>query len=121
MSSFKSPQPSPLGLVLSLARSLGLVSTVDDVVIVPLSQWHTMHERHTADSEALRSALARVVEVEAQLERMAKERATMLTAADAKRLMVDMAQSATDADYPHERGDFENWADVAIATARGQK
>jgi hypothetical protein len=56
---------SPLGLVLSLARALGIVSTVDDVVIVPLAQWHAMHERHEADQAALRSALARVVEVEA--------------------------------------------------------
>lgn len=68
--SFKAPQPSPLGLVLSLARSLGLVSTVDDVVIVPLSQWHAMHERHEADALALRSALARVVEVEIQCARL---------------------------------------------------
>ena len=75
--SFKPKQPSPLGLVLSLARSLGLVSTVDEVVIVPLSQWHAMHERHTADSEALRSALARVVEVEATVARLTKERDEM--------------------------------------------
>ena len=74
--SFKSPQPSPLGLVLSLARSLGLVSSVDDVVIVPLSQWHAMHERHEADQAALRSALARVVEVERQCERLTAELAT---------------------------------------------
>ena len=65
MISFKSPQPSPLGIVLSLARALGIVSSVDDVVIVPLSQWQAMHERHEADGAALRSALARVVEVEA--------------------------------------------------------
>ena len=38
-----------------------------------------------------------------------------ITVADAKRLMVDMAQTATDADFPHGRGDFENWADVALA------
>ena len=64
MISFKSPQPSPSGVVLSLARALGIVSSVDDVVIVPLSQWHAMHERHEADALALRSALARVVEME---------------------------------------------------------
>jgi hypothetical protein len=64
MISFKSPQPSPSGVVLSLARALGLVSSIDDVVIVPLSQWHAMHERHEANSAALQSALARVVEVE---------------------------------------------------------
>ena len=74
--SFKQKQPSPLGLVLSLARSLGLVSTVDEVVIVPLSQWHAMHERHEADAKALRSALARVVEVEATVERLTAELAT---------------------------------------------
>ena len=64
MSSFKSPPMSPMGLVLSFARALGIVSSVDDVVIVPLSQWHAMHERHEADQAALRSALARVVELE---------------------------------------------------------
>ena len=66
MISFKSPQPSPSGVVLSLARALGIVSSVDDVVIVPLSQWHAMHERHEADALALRSALARVVEMETE-------------------------------------------------------
>ena len=64
MTSFKTPQPSPSGVVLSLARALGIVSSVDDVVIVPISQWHAMHERHEANSAALQSALARVVEVE---------------------------------------------------------
>lgn len=64
MNSFKGPQPSPSGVVLSLARALGIVSSVDDVVIVPLSEWQAMHERHKADGAALRSALARVVEVE---------------------------------------------------------
>lgn len=42
MSSFKSPQPSPSGVVLSLARALGIVSSVDDVVIVPLSEWQAL-------------------------------------------------------------------------------
>lgn len=42
MISFKAPQPSPSGVVLSLARALGIVSSVDDVVIVPLSEWQAM-------------------------------------------------------------------------------
>ena len=109
MSSFKSPQPSPLGLVLSLARSLGLVSTVDDVVIVPLSQWHAMHERHTADSEALRSALARVVEVEALSHWAAKSHTEM--AELAKRDRENMAKLRAE----NERLTAE------LATARGQK
>ena len=64
MNSFQAPPMSPMGLVLSFARALGIVSTVDDVVIVPLAQWHAMHERHEADQAALRSALARIVELE---------------------------------------------------------
>lgn len=69
MISFKSPQPSPSGVVLSLARALGIVSSVDDVVIVPLSERQAMQERHEADAAALRSALARVAEMEEQLQR----------------------------------------------------
>lgn len=45
MISFKSPQPSPSGVVLSLARALGIVSSVDDVVIVPLSEWQAMNDK----------------------------------------------------------------------------
>ena len=102
MSSFKSPQPSPLGLVLSLARSLGVVSTVDDVVIVPLSQWHAMHERHEADALALRSALARVVEVETRANQNERDR----------RDAVARAQVAEAA---------ERRLTAELATARGQK
>jgi hypothetical protein len=64
--SFKAPQPSPMGMLLSFARAIGIVSADDDVVIVPLARWHAMLQRHEADSEALRSALARVVELEAR-------------------------------------------------------
>lgn len=77
MISFKSPQPSPSGVVLSLARALGIVSSVDDVVIVPLSEWQAMHERHEADGAALQSALVRVVEVEerdARTDEIARQR-----------------------------------------------
>jgi len=42
VNSFKTPQPSPSGVVLSLARALGIVSSVDDVVIVPLSDWQAL-------------------------------------------------------------------------------
>ena len=83
MTSFKSPPMSPMALVLSFARALGIVSTVDDVVIVPLSQWHAMHERHQADSEALRSALARVVEVETAQHALEKIVARQTARADA--------------------------------------
>ena len=76
MTSFQSPQPSPSGVVLSLARALGIVSSVDDVVIVPLSQWHAMQERHEADQAALRSSLGRIVEVQAQCDRLIGELAT---------------------------------------------
>ena len=62
MSSFKVPQPSPLETVLSLARAIVVGGPW---ALVPEEKWHAMHERHEADSEALRSALARVVEVEA--------------------------------------------------------
>ena len=71
--SFKAPQPSPMGMLLSFARGLGLVSDVDDVVIVPLAQWHAMLQRHEADSEALRSALRRVVELEIQNARLTSQ------------------------------------------------
>lgn len=83
MISFKSPQPSPSGVVLSLARALGIVSTVDDVVIVPLTQWHALHERHEADQAALRSALARVVEMEAAQHALEKIVARETVRADA--------------------------------------
>lgn len=43
--SFKTPQPSPSGVVLSLARALGIVSSIDDVVIVPLSEWQAMNDQ----------------------------------------------------------------------------
>jgi len=71
--SFKAPQPSPMGMLLSFARGLGLVSDVDDVVIVPLAQWHAMLQRHTQDQEALASALRRVVELEIQNARLTSQ------------------------------------------------
>ena len=108
MISFKSPQPSPSGVVLSLARALGIVSSVDDVVIVPLSQWHAMHERHEADALALRSALARVVEVEALAHWAAKSHTEM--AEIAKRDRENMAKLRAE----NERLTAE------LATARGQ-
>jgi hypothetical protein len=76
MSSFKSPQPSPIGVVLSLARALGLVSSADDVVIVPLSQWHAMHDqKERADQNELdrRDAVARAQVAEAGERRLARE------------------------------------------------
>lgn len=74
MTSFKAPQPTPLGMVLTIARAVGLVSAVDDVVIVPSDKWHAMHERHEADALALRSALARVVEVETRANQNERDR-----------------------------------------------
>ena len=67
MISFKSPQPSPSGVVLSLARALGIVSSVDDVVIVPLSQWHAMEsqkERADQNERDRRDAVARALVAE---------------------------------------------------------
>ena len=89
MTSFKTPQPSPSGVVLSLARALGIVSSVDDVVIVPLSQWHAMHERHEADALALRSALARVVEMETERHALEKIVARETARADAARRTIE--------------------------------
>lgn len=76
MISFKSPQPSPSGVVLSLARALGIVSSVDDVVIVPLSQWHAMHEqkeRADQNERDRRDAVARALVAEAAERRLMKE------------------------------------------------
>ena len=67
MISFKTPQPSPSGVVLSLARALGIVSSVDDVVIVPLSQWHAMEsqkERADQNERDRRDAVARALVAE---------------------------------------------------------
>lgn len=76
MISFKSPQPSPSGVVLSLARALGIVSSVDDVVIVPLSQWHAMEsQKGRADQNELdrRDAVARAQVAEAGERRLTRE------------------------------------------------
>lgn len=64
--SFKPKQPTPMETVLSLARAIVVGGPW---ALVPEEKWHAMHERHEADSEALRSALARVVEVEARADR----------------------------------------------------
>ena len=115
MISFKSPQPSPSGVVLSLARALGIVSSVDDVVIVPISQWHAMQERHEADAKALRSALARVVEVGRQCERLTAE------LGNARAALSDIADSEDEHGKPSTRAWMEQRATEALATARGQK
>ena len=47
-------------IITSMARALGIVSSVEEVAIVPLEQWHRVFER-------VRVAEARVVELEAQL------------------------------------------------------
>ena len=47
-------------IITSMARALGIVSSVEEVAIVPLEQWHRVFER-------LRAAEARVQELEAQL------------------------------------------------------
>lgn len=76
MISFKSPQPSPSGVVLSLARALGIVSSVDDVVIVPLSQWHAMHEqkeRADQNERDRRDVVARAQVAEAAERRLTNE------------------------------------------------
>lgn len=46
--------------ITSLCRALGIVSSVDDVVIMPLDKWHEWHE----EKERLRR---RVEELEGQL------------------------------------------------------
>lgn len=46
--------------ITSMCRALGIVSSVEDVAIVPLEQWHRVFER-------LRAAEARVQELESQL------------------------------------------------------
>ena len=68
MISFKSPQLSPMGMLLSFARALGIVSSVDDVVIVPLSPWHAMEsqkERADQNERDRRDAVARALVAEA--------------------------------------------------------
>ena len=47
-------------IITSMARALGIVSSVEEVAIVPLEQWLRTFER-------LRAAEARVVELERQL------------------------------------------------------
>jgi hypothetical protein len=86
MTSFQSPQPSPSGVVLSLARALGIVSSVDDVVIVPLSQWHAMQEqRARADQNERdrRDAVARALVAEAAQHALEKIVARQTARADA--------------------------------------
>lgn len=51
----KAPQ-----IITSMARALGIVSSVEEVAIVPLEQWHRVFER-------LHRAEARVAELEKQL------------------------------------------------------
>lgn len=114
MTSFKAPQPSPLGMVLSLARALGIVSSVDDVVIVPLHQWHAVIGRHDADALALRSALARVVEVEAQCARL------MVGLGNARAALADIADSEDEHGRASTREWMEQRARQALAVARGQ-
>ena len=48
-------------IITSMARALGIVSTTEEVAIVPLEQWHRVFER-------VRVAEARVVELEAKVE-----------------------------------------------------
>ena len=48
-------------IITSMARALGIVSTTEEVAIVPLEQWHRVFER-------LRAAEARVQELEAKVE-----------------------------------------------------
>ena len=116
--SFKAPQPNPMETVLSLARAIVVGGPW---ALVPEEKWHAMHERHEADSEALRSALARVVEVETQLERMTKERATMVPIEVAKRDYDAMVRQCWDADDKADaaRKDCARLA-AELATARGQ-
>ena len=47
-------------IITSMARALGIVSTTEEVAIVPLEQWLRVFER-------VRAAEARVVELERQL------------------------------------------------------
>ena len=47
-------------IITSMARALGIVSSVEDVAIVPLEQWTRVFER-------VRAAEARVQELERQL------------------------------------------------------
>lgn len=70
MTSFKSPPMSLLDMAISFMRGIGLVAKDERVVVIPEDKWHAMQERHEADGAALRSALARVVEVETQCARL---------------------------------------------------
>lgn len=122
MTSFKSPPMSLLDMAISFMRGIGLITKDERVVVIPEEKWHAMHERHEADALALRSALARVVEVEAQLERMTKERATMVPIEVANRDYQAMVRQCWDADDKADaaRKDVERLT-AELATARGQK
>lgn len=66
--SFKSPQPSPSGVVLSLARALGIVSSVDDVVIVPLSEWQALQAQLDDAHQIIAARDERIAELNAWLD-----------------------------------------------------